>query len=156
MARTTASEAPGSIPALHLTRRFAAPRAAVFRAWTDPEALAQWFGPKGVSLRTVKIDLRPGGSYSLEMYDADGVYPLSGVYREIMPPERLVFTWVWGHGEYDGVEMLVTLDLAETDDGGTLLTLTHERIPSQPARAQHEQGWASTLDCLAEHITARA
>ena len=141
-----------TVPALHLTRRFAAPRETVFRAWTDPSELAQWFGPKGMSVRDVDIDLRAGGHYRLEMYEADGVYPLSGVYREVNPPARLVFTWIWGHGEIEGVETLVTIDFAETKDGGTLLTLTHERLPSRIARGKHEQGWMSTLESLAAHI----
>ena len=152
MATKTATAKSASIPALVLTRRFKAPREAVFRAWTRPEELAQWFGPKSISVRDVEIDLRPGGRYSLEMYEPDGVYPLSGVYREVKAPERLVFTWVWGHGDIAGVEMLVTLDFAESKDGGTLLTLTHERLPSQSARDRHEQGWTSTLDCLTEHL----
>jgi uncharacterized protein YndB with AHSA1/START domain len=71
-----------------------------------------------------------------------------------MPPERLVFTWVWGHGEDDGIEMLVTVEFAETRDGGTLLTITHERLPNAATREHHNQGWNSTLDCLAEHIAA--
>ncbi len=141
-----------TVPALQLTRRFAAPRETVFRAWTDPNELAQWFGPKDIEARDVKIDLRSGGSYSLNMHDTDGIYPLSGVYREVTPPERLVFTWVWGHGDIEGIEMLVTLDFQEARDGGTLLTLTHERLPSQNARDRHEEGWTSTLDCLEAHI----
>lgn len=143
-----------TIPALHITRRFAAPRETIFRAWTDPAELAQWFGPKGIEAREVKIDLRPGGSYSLKMYGTEGIYPLSGVYREVMPPERLVFTWVWGHGEDDGIEMLVTIEFTETKDGGTLLTITHERLPNAETREHHNQGWNSTLDCLAAHIAA--
>jgi len=152
MASRQTSADVASVPALVLTRRLKAPREAVFRAWTRPDEMAQWFGPKGMTSRDVKIDLRPGGCYSLEMYGPDGTYPLSGVYREVAPPARLVFTWIWGHGEIAGVEMLVTLDFAETKNGGTLLTLTHERLPSQSARDQHEQGWISTLDCLEEHV----
>ena len=77
---------------LRLERHFAASPEAVFRAWTDPEALAAWFGPQGGETRKVAVDLRPGGRYSLEMIEPDGVHPLSGVYQEVAPPERLVMT----------------------------------------------------------------
>lgn len=143
-----AETVPESPVTLRLTRRFAAPREAVFRAWTEPDRLTQWFGPEGVNVRDVRIDLRPGGRYSLVMFETDGsTYPLSGEYREIAPPERLVFTWVWERGDFAGIETLVTLELSEDKDG-TLLTLIHERLPGERARALHEEGWTSTLVCL--------
>ncbi len=139
---------------LELTRRFKAPREAVFRAWTDPEAFAQWMGPEGVAARDVKIDLREGGGYSLVMDGSEGgAHPLSGTYREIAPPSRLVFTFVWGFGDLKDMEMLVTLDFAE-DKGGTLMTLLQERIPSKSAREMHNQGWNSTLSCLEIYLAA--
>lgn len=141
---------------LELSRHFAAPREAVFRAWTDPAALAAWFGPGSVTSRNVEIDLRPGGGYSLEMHESDGnIYPLSGVYREVTPPERLVFTWIWGHGELDGVEMLVTIELREKD-GGTELRLIHEALPSATASEKHEQGWTGCLDSLESFLADQA
>jgi len=141
-----------TVPALSITRRFAAPREAVFRAWTDPEELAQWFGPAGATARDVEVDLRPGGHYRMTLIESNGVHPLSGVYREVNAPERLVFSWIWGHGEIAGVEMQVTIDFEETKDGGTLLTLTHECLPSPLAREHHEQGWLGCLDSLQEHL----
>ncbi len=138
---------------LRLTRRLAASRERVFRAWTDPDALAAWYGPEGVQTRKVQVDLRPGGSYSLEMHEADGeVYPLSGVYREILPPQRLVMTWTWGHGVLDGLETLLTIELHEAD-GGTELVLLHERLPTQTARDKHEEGWTSALAVLEQYLT---
>lgn len=137
---------------LRMSRRFDAPREHVFRAWTDPEAMAQWMGPPGVQARDVKIDLQVGGSYSLVMHGEEGgIYPLSGIYKEIAPPNRLVFTFTWGHGDLDGHEMLVTLDFAE-DDGGTLLSLTQEKVPTESARGHHEQGWGGSLDRLADYL----
>ena len=141
-----------TVPALSITRRFAAPREAVFNAWTDPGELAQWFGPAGATAQDVEIDLRPGGHYRMTLIESNGVHPLSGVYSEVKSPERLVFSWVWGHGELTGVEMQVTLDFEETKDGGTLLTLTHERLPTPLAREHHEQGWVGCLDCLQERL----
>lgn len=141
---------------LRLARHFKAPRQAVFRAWTDPKALEAWFGPEGIRTRKVEIDPRTGGNFSLEMHEADGsIYPLSGVFREVTPPERLVFSWVWGHGELDGIETLVTIELHEKD-GGTELTLTHEGLPTPTAREKHEGGWIGCLDCLDRHLKAVA
>lgn len=152
MANPMANTDTTTAPALSITRRFAAPREAVFRAWTDPGELAQWFGPAGVTVREVEVDLQPGGHYSLTMIGDNNVHALSGVYSEVKSPERLAFSWIWGDGEIAGVEMLVTIDFEETKDGGTLLTLTHERLPSPLAREHHEQGWLGCLDCLREHL----
>ncbi len=152
MAKPITCADTATVLALCITRRFTAPREAVFRAWTRPEELAQWFGPKDTTARNVRTDPQPGGRYSLEMHEIDGIHRLSGIYREVEPPKRLVFTWAWDHGEIAGVEMLVAIDFVETEDGGTLLTLTHERLPSQNARDLHEKGWIGTLDCLEDYI----
>lgn len=107
---------------------------------------------KGRYRSDAKADLRPGGHYSLVMDESDGTHSLSGVYREITVPERLVFSWIWGHGALEGIEMQVTLDFEETKDGGTQLTLTHERLPSTLASEHHNQGWLGCLDCLQEYL----
>ncbi len=137
---------------LRLSRRFKAPREAVFRAFTDPVELAKWFGPEGVGVDNVKIDLRPGGSYSVEFHEKDGeVIPLSGVYQEVTPPQRLVMTWTWASTGMAGVETLVTIELAEAD-GETELTLTHEKLPSKEFYDHHSQGWTGTFNCLDQLI----
>ena len=139
---------PEALATLRLSRRIAAPREAVFRAWTDPAEVARWYGPATVKAKKVKIDLRVGGAYSLEMHGDDGgVHPLTGVYREVQAPERLVFTWVWGQGDHAGLETLVTVELREAD-GATELTLIHEHLASAQAAEHHEKGWASSFDCL--------
>ena len=134
--------------ALRLSRQIKAPRAAVFRAFTDPAALVEWFAPEGMSVGDLKVDLRPGGAYSLVFQQADGgSHKLSGFYREISPPGRLVMTWVWGQGEMAGVETLVTIDLAEAG-AETELNLTHEQLPSQNSRDHHGKGWTSMFNRL--------
>ncbi len=147
MTPTNLLDETGTRLILRLTRHFVAPREAVFRAWTDPEALAVWFGPDGVRTRKVVSDARPGGCFSLEIYESDGVYPVSGVYREVTPPDRLVVSWIWGNGELEGLETVVTVELREAD-GGTELTLLHEGLPTDVARGKHEGGWVSSFDCL--------
>ncbi len=134
--------------ALRLSRRFKAPREAVFRAFTDPAALTAWFAPEGMSVGNLKVDLRPGGAYSLEFQQPDGgSHAVSGVYREISPPARLAMTWVWGQGDMAGMETLVTIDLAEAG-AETELTLTHEKLPSQNSIDHHSKGWISIFGCL--------
>jgi len=82
---------------LSLTRTFSAPREKVFRAWTDPEELKKWWGPPGYSTPTADVDLRVGGAYRFGMMELpDGeVFYLAGTYREVRPPEKLVYTWNW-------------------------------------------------------------
>lgn len=137
---------------LHLTRRFAATRDAVFSALTEPEALGRWFGPKGCTVKVVSLDLRPGGAYSFEFHGESGSFhPLTGTYLEIEAPERLVMTWIWGKGGYAGIETRVTFALSDVD-GGTELSLTHENLAGLEARDEHRGGWTSTLDCLESYL----
>ncbi len=133
---------------LRLSRRFKATREAVFRAFTDPVELAKWFGPEGMNVDNVQIDLRPGGAYSMVFNEADGgIHGLSGVYREISPPERLVMTWAWDHGDMAGMETLVTIEFKEAG-AETELTLTHEKLLNQEFLELHGQGWTSSFNCL--------
>lgn len=139
---------------LVIKRRFAAPRGRVFAALTEAEQLAKWMGPPGAQARKVQVDLRVGGAYSLELHGSEGaVYPLSGRYLEIAPPARLVQTWVWGAGDYEGLETRLTLELAEVP-GGTELTLTHEKLADETARDLHNEGWSGTLDRLEQLLAA--
>ena len=137
---------------LQLTRQIKAARATVFAALTSAEALAAWFGPEGVTAKEVTVDLKPGGAYSLEMHHgSDLVTTLSGVYQEITPPERLVFTWVWGMGDMAGLETLVTIELDETADG-CQLSLVHEGLPSSESVDKHSFGWTGCFNCLDLHL----
>ncbi len=134
--------------ALRLSRRIKAPREAVFRAFTDPAALAKWFGPEGVQVTEVEVDLRAGGAYSMVFGETDGEsHGLSGVYREISPPERMFMSWAWDHGVMAGVETLVTIEFSAAG-AETEMTLIHEKLPSRKSLDMHTQGWTSTFDCL--------
>jgi len=135
---------------LRLTRAVPAPRDAVFRAWTDPEALRRWWMPaEGMSLPAAEVDLRPGGRYRFTMRNAKGEeFHLTGVYREVRPPEHLVYTWRWEGTERDGDgETLVTVDF-EASGATTLLHLTHEQFPDAGTRDRHGVGWGGVLDRL--------
>lgn len=148
---------------LLITRVFDAPRALVFKVWTAPEHLARWWGPRGFELLSYEADVRPGGTYRFgarapaanEFGDeapAGSEHWCHGVYREVTPPERLVFTWAWE--EPDGtpkLETLVTVTFAERD-GKTELTLHQALFESVTARDLHGEGWNGTLDLLADYL----
>ncbi len=137
---------------LNITRVIAAPRDKVFRAWTDPTELAKWWGPKGMTVPVCEIDARPGGAIYTVMRSAEGdEYTMKGVYREVTPPERLVFTWCWQEGDMAGVETLVTVEFHDRGES-TELVLSHEGFPSQAQCEGHTQGWSSSFECLDETI----
>ena len=140
---------------LVITRVFDAPRSLVFKAWTDSEHLARWYGPKGFTLTHCKIDLRPGGAYRYCMRSPEGNdHWLQGVYREIVEPEKLVCTYAWadGNGNATRPETVLALTFAE-QDGKTALTLHQSVFESVTACDLHRQGWTSSLDRLAEYVS---
>lgn len=115
-----------------ITRDFDAARSRVFEAWTDPNVLKQWFGPRGWSLVTCEVDLKVGGAWRFVVRRANGTeIGMHGVYREIAPPERFVHTQTVELEDFPG-ELLVTTDLVE-DGGRTALTSTFV-YPSQELR----------------------
>ena len=135
-------------PSLTLKRRLKAAPGKVFAAWTDPEKIVRWFGPKQTLAGSVRaqVDVRPGGRYHMSFKTDDGErHNVSGVYREVVPDSRLVFTWAW-HSTPER-ESLVTITIIPDGDG-SLLTLHHEQFFDQKARDGHERGWTGTLDKL--------
>jgi uncharacterized protein YndB with AHSA1/START domain len=120
----------------------------VFAAWTDPEQLAEWSCPEGTSLAKVEVDLKVGGAFLLDMRGAEGEeHTAFGTYREIDPPTRLVYTWDWKQDDHKIGDSVITVELVECE-GGTLVTMTHELLPSIEMRDAHEHGWTSCLDKL--------
>jgi uncharacterized protein YndB with AHSA1/START domain len=136
---------------LTIRRTFNAPRALVFRAWTEPQMLAQWSCPRGFTFTENSGDLRVGGTFSARMRSPEGSeHRLRGVYREIVPPERLVFTHCWVDEQgTPGAETLVTVTLSE-HDGRTEMRFHQGLFASVAARDGHEQGWSSCFERLAE------
>lgn len=137
---------------LRLTRVIEADPETVFRAWTDPAEMEQWYCPEGGTVDEARVDLSVGGRYRVAMRMPDGVHVAYGVYREIEAPHRLVFTWQWegGEGAKEGAT-LVTVELRDRG-GSTELVLTHERFADSDARDGHEKGWASALNRLEAHL----
>jgi uncharacterized protein YndB with AHSA1/START domain len=146
--------AKSATPELILSRLLDAPRSLVFQAWTEAEHLEHWQGaPRGFTVTTHKVDMRPGGAYRLCMRSPEGVeHWLQGVYLEIVEPGRLVFTHLWldARGR-PGEETLVTLTFVERE-GKTELTLHQTGFQSVESRDGHKAGWNSTLDRLAEYL----
>ena len=140
---------------LVITRIFDAPRQLVFKAWTEPEHLMRWWGPRGFTMTFCEMDLRPGGAYRFRMRSPEGTeHRLRGVFREIVEPERLVMTRAWVDAEgKPGHETLLTVSFAD-HEGKTRLTLHQAIFESVTARDLHRGGWSSSLDCLAEYLTA--
>ena len=146
-----------------VVRVFNAPRETVWRAWIEPEHFKQWWGPSGYTCPFCEMDLRVGGKYLNCMRSPEGQdYWSTGVYREIVPMERLVFTDCFAdeHGNvvpatHYGLssdfplEMLVTVTF-EDQNGKTKVTLEHIGLPAGPEGEGAEQGWSESFDKLAE------
>lgn len=143
-----ATMARDSRPSLRLTRTFDAPPEKVFAALTQPAQLMRWFAPgDDYTTPRAEVDLRPGGRYLIEMRWQDQRYVVSGAYREVRAPQRLVFTWKWEDWPAES-ETLVTIELRSVA-GGTELALTHEFFPDVEQRDKHQGGWNACLDRLA-------
>jgi uncharacterized protein YndB with AHSA1/START domain len=144
-------------PTLVITRVFDAPRSLVFDAWTKREHLQHWQGaPRGFTVTTDQTDIREGGVYRICMRSPEGVdHWLQVIYREVVAPERLVFSHVWLDAEgKPGKETLVTITFAESGRK-TVLTLQQTGFKSVEARDGHKGGWTSALDRLAEHLAEK-
>ncbi len=139
---------------IQVTRIIRAKRERVYAAWTSPATITTWFGPANRVTTAVRVDLRIGGEYFFEMTNEDltpKVASVSGVYTEIVPNERLRFTWIptWSAPE----ETLVTVSLKDVPDG-TEVTILHERFLSAESRNGHQQGWTAAMDKFARVLEA--
>ena len=142
---------------LVLTRVFDAPRELVFKVWTDAKHLARWWGPHRFTNPFCDLDLRPGGAILIHMRGPDGVvYPMTGVYQEVVPPERLVFTSA--APDLDGnpmFEVLTTVTFAE--ESGKTKQILRARVIKKTAQAAPylagmEAGWTQSLERLTAYL----
>lgn len=136
---------------LHLSRIFDATRERVFDAWARQDHFIQWMCPPGVDITLCEIDVRPGGAWRIDGRNADGPFSMSGVYLEVVRPERLVFTWAH-HAEGScsgprGHETTVRIELRALGNR-TELTLIHGPFADQPSFGGHQSGWAGSFDKL--------
>jgi uncharacterized protein YndB with AHSA1/START domain len=152
MAIISAKHDPAARPSLTLTRRLRARPEKVYAAWTEAKNLVQWFGPADVKPGSVRaeLDVRAGGRYRISFSGNDGEYhEVGGVYRAVVPNERLVFSWAW-HSTPER-ESLVTISL-RPEGTGTLLTIHHEQFVDETARDNHERGWSGLFARLEEFV----
>jgi uncharacterized protein YndB with AHSA1/START domain len=139
-------------PSLTIKRRFNTSPAKVFAAWTDPEKVKHWMGPGEVKVLRAECDARAGGHYRWLMQSPSGEeHDVSGVYREVVPNEKLVFTWAWKSTPER--ESLVTLTF-KSDGDGTLMTLRHEQFFDEAARDSHNGGWTSAMNKLEQYLNS--
>jgi uncharacterized protein YndB with AHSA1/START domain len=138
---------------LLITRVFDAARSLVFKAWIEPEHLAHWSGPRGFTVPHSTMDLRPGGAYRSCLRAPDGTeHWVQGIYREIIEPERLVFTHAWEDEDgRPGLETLVTVTFAE-QAGRTTMRFHQAMFDSKASRDGHEGGWSSSFERLADYL----
>ena len=139
-------------PSLRLARRYPVAPEKVWRAWTDPQALKRWWGPGGqdpVSL--AELDVRVGGRFRIVFGGPEGRdHEVQGVYRVVVPPRRLVFTWTWPNSTPER-ESLVTLEFRPAD-GGTELAFLHEQLFDEAVRDNHRRGWTESFAKLETYL----
>lgn len=136
-----------------IKRTFDAPVEKVYRAWTDPAQMARWLSPNiRWNAPLVDIDSVSGGRHNITMRHSDGEeMHIVGRYTELVPDERVAFTWIWLEGPMSGQETLVTIELRGLPDG-TELTLTHDRQPNATALEGASEGWTGCLDMLESYL----
>jgi uncharacterized protein YndB with AHSA1/START domain len=140
-------------PSLTLTRRYPVSPQKVWRAWTDPEAVKKWWGPgPGEPVSLAELDVRVGGRFRIVFGGADGrAHECAGVYQEVVPNRRLVFTWCWPRTTPDRTSQVTILLRAE--GGGTDMEFRHEQFFDEAARDGHQRGWSETFIKLEQFLT---
>ena len=161
MAKNSAAESTG--PELVITRIFDAPRGIVFKAWSQPEHLMRWWGPYGFTLPVCEVDFRPGGRWRFCMRSREGNEEWQqGVYREIVEPERIVFSYAFEAAEgvsglsgwTPGHQTLVTVTFAVHEGNKTKLTVRQTNFDKVAVRDDHVRGWNEALDRLADYAVS--
>ena len=144
----------GDRPSLALTRTYDASPEAVWRAWTDPEALKVWFKPEDAfTIAAAEADVRVGGRFRIRMISGEGEeHEASGVYREVIPNRKLVMTWRWKSAPEEESLLGVTF---RPSGRGTELELKHEGFVEIDERISHEEGWKGSLALLERHLAPR-
>ncbi len=156
-----AAQKPLAERKITITRTFDAPRALVFKAWTDAKVLAQWWGPKGFTNPRCEFDAKVGGVIRIDMRAPDGaIYPMQGEVREIVPPERLVFTNMALDANGNAMTAGLTTVTFADEGGKTKLTL-HTRGSALVGKAipylqGMEYGWGQSIDKLADLLVRGA
>ena len=149
MAETTLKEKPS----LTLNRSYPVPPERVWRAWTDPQALKRWFGPGGADpVSLAQLDLRVGGRFRIVFGGPDGkAHDVQGVYKEVVPNRKLVFTWTWPNSTPER-ESVITIELRAAGRG-TELVFRQEQFSDSTVRDNHRRGWTESFVKLERFLT---
>lgn len=155
MERTQQQQKQQEPAQVSITRSYPVAPEKVWRAWTDPQALIQWFGPsRSGPVSLAEIDLCVGGRYRIAFDSSDGKpHEVSGVYQEVVPHRRLVFTWAWKRTPEQVSR--VSIDLVPMKHGGgkgTELRFVHDRFFDVEARDNHELGWMPSFAKLGDFL----
>lgn len=144
---------PGELT-LEMKRVHPAVPAVVFSAFIEPSQLAKWWGPRGFTIPSVELDPRVGATYRIEMQPPEGDrFDLTGEFREVDPPARLAYTFVWEDPDPDDVETLVGLSFRDLGDS-TEITFTQGPFKTEARRRLHRGGWTDSFDKLERLIAA--
>ena len=137
---------------LDMTRVLPAPPSVVFGTFTEPDQLARWWGPAGFTVPSLEVEPRVGGGYRIEMQPPEGdAFHLVGEFREVDPPHRLAFTFVWEPPDPDDVETLVELSFLARGES-TEVAFTQGAFKTEPRRELHRDGWAESFDRLDDFL----
>ena len=141
---------------LEMERVLPAARPVVFAAFSDSNELVKWWGPKGFSSPSLKFQARVGESYRIEMQPPEGdAFYLTGEFREVDPPARLAYTFVWEDPDRDDVETLVVLSFRDVGES-TEVALAQGPFKTEARRALHRDGWMDSFDKLEQLISVQA
>ena len=160
MATTTNEVQKPDDATLIVTRLLNATPERAFQAWTSAEHIQQWMRPEpGMVIPLASMDLRVGGKYRIQMKMPDGeLFTAVGVFKEVKPPERLVYTWDWEKdgsgaefGEVEGKPSLITVEFLKRGKQ-TEFVLTHSRFASVESRDNHARGWGNGVESFARFV----
>ena len=141
-------------PSLSFSRHYPVGPEKVWRAWTDAEAVKRWWGPgPGEPVAAAELDVRVGGKFRIVFGGPQGTeHECAGVYKEVVPNRRLVFTWSWPRTTPERISV-VTIEFRAAGKGTDLL-FKHEQLFDETVRDNHKRGWSSALDKLADFLEA--
>jgi uncharacterized protein YndB with AHSA1/START domain len=139
---------------VQVTKNFPAKKEVLYKAWTDPESLKQWWKPMGKQLQEVENDIREGGVVRYRFQDG---LEVSGNYKEVAEGTKLVYSWIWQFPEesiHNG-DYLLTVEFTESGAGSSL-SVSQENIAEEHAIKPHEEGWQESLDALHDYLSKNA
>ena len=132
---------------VEIRRSIRAPRQRVFEAWTSAAEMKAWHAPGLLTVSHAEVDLRPGGAYRIHMREPNGSeHRVTGIYREVDPPKRVVYTWSW-EDDVAVKDTVVTVEFHQRGES-TEIVVTHAGLPTDDQRKQHAEGWQGIMEKL--------